>query len=98
MDQLEASASEPKEEEIQDYLSVANEFDNSACIPKSICEILARGNRTTNQFENQILEYYRYNYKSLIKYLCVILLMTSYTNITRFYSFVLILYFELMSN
>ncbi len=70
MDQLEASASEPKEEEIQDYLSVANEFDNSACIPKSICEILARGNRTTNQFENQILEYYRYNYKSLIKYLC----------------------------
>lgn len=60
MEQLEAAASEPKEEEIQDYLSVANEFDNGACIQKSICEIMSRGNRTANQFENQILEYYRY--------------------------------------
>lgn len=60
MEVLEASASEPKEEEIQDYLSVASEFDNRGCIPKSICEIMSRGNQTTNLFENQILEYYRY--------------------------------------
>ncbi|OXA59702.1 hypothetical protein Fcan01_05589 [Folsomia candida] len=58
MEVLEASASEPKEEEIQDYLSVASEFDNRGCIPKSICEIMSRGNQTTNLFENQILEYY----------------------------------------
>jgi hypothetical protein len=59
MEQLEAAASEPKEQEIQDYMTMASEFDNSACIPKSICEIMSRGNRTTNQFENEILEYYK---------------------------------------
>jgi hypothetical protein len=57
--ELEAAASEPKEEEIQGYLSMASELDDSACIPRSICEIMARRNRTSSQFENQIFDYYK---------------------------------------
>jgi len=59
MQELEAVASEPKEEEIQGYLSMASEFDEKSCIPRSICEIMARRNRTSSQFENQVFDYYK---------------------------------------
>ncbi|CAL8091060.1 unnamed protein product [Orchesella dallaii] len=58
MQDLETSASEPKEEHIMEYLTVTNEFDTDHCIAKGICEVMAKGNRTDNRFENLLLDYY----------------------------------------
>lgn len=59
MQELETSASEPREAEIMEYLTATNEFDSDHCIAKGICEVMARGNRTSNQFENFLLDYYK---------------------------------------
>lgn len=59
MQDLETSSSEPREKDIMEYLTVTNEFDSDHCIAKGICEVMARGNRTGNQFENLLLEYYK---------------------------------------
>ena len=59
MEELETSASEPKQAEIMEYLTATNEFDTDHCIAKGICEVMSRGNRTSNQFENLLLEYYK---------------------------------------
>ncbi|ODM94426.1 hypothetical protein Ocin01_12258 [Orchesella cincta] len=58
MQDLDTSASEPKEEHIMEYLDVTNQFDTDHCIAKGICEVMAKGNRTDNRFENLLLDYY----------------------------------------
>lgn len=59
MQDLETSASEPREADIMEYLSATNEFDTDHCIAKGICEVMARGNTTSNQFEKLLLDYYK---------------------------------------
>lgn len=59
MQELETSASEPREADIMEYLTATNEFDTDHCIAKGICEVMARGNVTSNRFEHLLLDYYK---------------------------------------
>ena len=49
---------EINENDILPYFTMATEFDTDGCLPKSICESMARGNRTQHQnmFERTISE------------------------------------------
>jgi len=62
LQRLHSAEEEPNENDIMEHFAMASEFDGSSCIPKSICVVMARGNRTTNDFENAVLDFYDSRY------------------------------------
>ncbi|CAG7734289.1 unnamed protein product [Allacma fusca] len=50
---------EPRDEDMMPYLTMANELDQDACLPKGVCEVVAKGNGShLNHFENMVYDLY----------------------------------------
>ena len=50
---------EPSDEEALAFLNMANELDSHSCLPKGVCEVVAKGNGShLNHFEHMVYDVY----------------------------------------